>query len=48
LLLTDEDISTETRRALLENRLNDAAQALIREHGLSCSEAGDLLDVYAC
>jgi hypothetical protein len=48
LLLADEDISTEARRALLENRLNDAAQALMREHGLSCSEAGDLLDVYAC
>ncbi|HEY3306462.1 MAG TPA: hypothetical protein VGL70_23320 [Candidatus Binatia bacterium] len=48
LLLADEEISTEARRALLENRLTDAAQALIREHGLSCIEAGDLLDVSAC
>lgn len=48
LLLAEEEISTEARRALLENRLQDAAQALIREHGLSCIEAGDLLDVSAC
>src|SRR5712692_4810420 len=48
LLLADGEISTEARRALLENRLEDAAQALIQEDGLSCIEAGDLLDVSAC
>lgn len=48
LLLADEEISTEAHRALLENRLEDAAQVLIQEHGLSCIEAGDLLDVSAC
>ncbi|MGH7766787.1 MAG: hypothetical protein ACREQP_04980 [Candidatus Binatia bacterium] len=48
LLLADEDITTETRRALLENRLEDAAELLIREYGLSCREASQLLDVPAC
>ena len=48
LLLADEEISTEARRALLENRLTDAAQVLIQEHGLSCIEAGQLLDVSVC
>jgi hypothetical protein len=48
LLLADGEVSTDARRALLENRLEDAAHALIREHGLSCIEAGDLLDVSAC
>jgi hypothetical protein len=48
LLVADERISPDARRALLENRLEDAAHALIQEHGLSCVEAGDLLDVSAC
>lgn len=48
LLLAEGEISAEARRALLDNRLTDAARALIDEHGLSCTEAGDLLDVSAC
>jgi hypothetical protein len=48
LLLADEEISTEARRALLEHRLEDAADLLMQKYGLSCIEAGDLLDVSAC
>jgi hypothetical protein len=48
LLLGNGDISAETQRALVENRLQDAAQLLMQDHGLSCIEAGHLLDVRAC
>jgi len=48
LLLFNRDISAEARRALVESRLRDAAEMLMREHGLSCIEAGDLLGVGAC
>jgi hypothetical protein len=48
LLLGSRDISAATRRALVENRLRDAAFLLMDEHGLSCIEAGHLLDVPAC
>jgi hypothetical protein len=48
LLLFNRDISAEARRALVESRLRDAAEMLVREHGLSCVEAGDLLGVAAC
>jgi hypothetical protein len=48
LLLTGQSISPEARRALRENRLNDAAAILMDEYGLSCTEAGDLLNVVAC
>jgi hypothetical protein len=48
LLLFNRDISAEVRRALVERRLRDAAVMLMREHGLSCVEAGDLLGVGAC
>lgn len=48
LLLFNRDISAEARRALVERRLGDAAEMLMREHGLSCIEAGDLLGVGAC
>lgn len=48
LLLFSRDISAEARRALVERRLGDAAEMLMREHGLSCIEAGDLLGVGAC
>ncbi len=48
LLLFNRDISAEVRRALVERRLRDAAEMLMREHGLSCIEAGDLLGVAAC
>jgi hypothetical protein len=48
LLLVNRDISAEARNALVENRLHDAAAILIEENGLSCVEAGHLLDVLAC
>jgi hypothetical protein len=48
LLLFNRDISVETRRALAEDRLYDAAEGLMQEHGLSCIEASDLLQVSAC
>lgn len=48
LLLAGKSISPEARQALLENRLQDAAILLMQKHGLSCIEAGHLLDVSAC
>ena len=48
LLLAGQSISPEVREALLENRLQDAAILLMQKHGLSCIEAGHLLDVSAC
>jgi hypothetical protein len=48
LLLTGQSISTEARQALRENRLKDAAEILMAKYGLSCVEAGDLLDMSAC
>jgi hypothetical protein len=45
LLLVEEEIAPEVRRALVENRLWDAAQLLMREYGLSCTEARALLDM---
>ena len=48
LLLASRDISAEARRALVENRLRDAAAILMEQNGLSCVEAGQLLDVPAC
>lgn len=48
LLLTGKTISVEVKRALVENRLQDAAELLMRDYGLSCIEAGQLLDVSAC
>jgi hypothetical protein len=45
LLIVSRDISAETREALLEHRLQDAAKRLMEEHGLSCIEAGDLLGI---
>lgn len=48
LLLTGQSISAEARQALSENRLKDAAEILMAEYGLSCLEAGDLLDITAC
>ena len=48
MLLTGKTISTHARQALRENRLKDAAEILMKEHGLSCIEAGQLLDVSAC
>jgi hypothetical protein len=48
LLLTGQSISTEARHALRENRLKDAAEILMEQYGLSCAEAGELVDVSAC
>ena len=48
LLLTGQSISPEARQALRENRLKDAAVILMEEYGLSCVEAGDLLNITAC
>lgn len=45
LLLVEEEISPEVRRALVENRLQEAAQLLMREYGLNCTEAGALSDM---
>lgn len=48
MLVAGESISAEVRQALRENRRNDAAELLMREHGLTCVEAGDLLDLPVC
>lgn len=48
LLLAGQSISPEVREALRENRLQDAAEMLMQEYGLSCVEASHLLDVSAC
>ena len=48
LLITGQSISPEVRQALRENRLQDAAKLIMQEYGLSCIEAGQLLDVPAC
>ena len=45
LLLVEEGISPEVRRALVEHRLWDAAQLLRREYGLSRADAAVLLDM---
>jgi hypothetical protein len=48
LLLANRDISAEARKALVENCVHDAAAILMEQNGLSCVEAGQLLDVSAC
>lgn len=48
LLLANRDISAEARRALVENRLRDAAGFLMHEHGLNCLETSHLLGILAC
>jgi hypothetical protein len=48
LLLTGQSVSMEVREALRESRLKDAALMLMREYGLTCAEAGDLLSVNQC
>jgi hypothetical protein len=47
LLITGQSVSTEARQALRENRLKDAAAILMEEYGLTCAEAGELVDVSA-
>jgi hypothetical protein len=48
LLITGASVSPEVRQALRENRLQDAAKLIMQQYGLSCIEAGQLLDVPAC
>jgi hypothetical protein len=48
MLITGQTISPEIRQALRENRLQDAAKLIMQEYGLSCVEAGQLLNVSAC
>jgi hypothetical protein len=48
MLVSGESISPEVRQALRENRLKDAADILMKEYGLSCVEASQLLDISAC
>jgi hypothetical protein len=48
MLLTGESLSPEARQALREDRLKDAADILMKEYGLSCVEAGQLLNVSVC
>jgi hypothetical protein len=38
----------QVKEALLEDRLQDAADILMQELGLNCAETSDLLDVPAC
>jgi len=45
LLIFSDIISAETQRSLRERRLQDAAKRLMKEHGLTCSEVEDLLDI---
>jgi hypothetical protein len=48
LLLTGQSISPEAREALRDNRLQDAAVIFMEEYGLSCVEAGNLLNITVC
>ena len=48
LLLSGETISGEARDALRQGRLKDAARLLMRDYGLTCAEAGDLLAIEYC
>ena len=45
LLIFSDIISAETQRSLRERRLQDAAKRLMKEHGLTCREVEDLLDI---
>jgi hypothetical protein len=48
LLISGASVSPEIRQALRESRLRDAAELIMQQYGLSCIEAGQLLDVSAC
>ena len=48
MLLAGRSISPEARQPLRENRLKDTADILMKKYGLSCVEAGQLLDVAVC
>jgi hypothetical protein len=45
MLLAGQSISPAAQQALRENRLEDAAELLMQEYGLTCAEANDLLGV---
>jgi len=45
MLLAGQSISLDVREALRENRLEDAAQLLMRKYGLTRAETTDLLGV---
>jgi hypothetical protein len=46
--MVNEDVSAETREALLEHRLEDTAKRLMQEFDLSCVAVGDLLNIAVC
>ena len=48
MLVTGKSISAEARQALRENRLKDAADIIMKEYGLNCDEAGQLLNIFVC
>jgi hypothetical protein len=48
LLLAEEDLPSEARRALREGRRRDAAALLKDRYGLDCADAGELTDAAAC
>lgn len=48
MLLAGESISDDTRQALREHRLKDAAELLMQEFGLTCAEVSDLLNEPLC
>ncbi|HEX2932009.1 MAG TPA: hypothetical protein VHV54_19940 [Candidatus Binatia bacterium] len=48
LLLGGKTLSVEARRALIEDRREDAAALLMQQYDLDCREAGELLDVSLC
>jgi hypothetical protein len=48
LLVGDQEIPSEVRQALIDNRRQDAAELLMRQYGLSFIEADHLLDVALC
>jgi len=48
LLIAGKSVSPEIRRVLRANRLKEAARLIVEQYGLSCVEAGQLLDVAAC
>ena len=48
MLIAGKSISHEVREALRENRPQDAAHLIMQQFGLTCIEAGQLLDVCAC
>lgn len=48
MLVAGKTVSAELRQALREKCWEDAAELLMRDYGLTCAEASDLLDVPVC